>query len=136
MKIIIDTCVWSLALRRPASETPQKPVSELKSLIGDNRIQMIGPIRQELLSGIRDQIQFKKLEKNLRAFPDLPVTTGDYVLAAKFFNLCRANGLQGSNTAFLICAMAVQHKLSIYSTDQDFIHFAKYLPIHLHQVEY
>ncbi|NLX25674.1 MAG: hypothetical protein GXY61_06915 [Lentisphaerae bacterium] len=53
MKIIIDTCVWSLALRRPASETPQKPVSELKSL-----------------------------------------------------------------------------------TDQDFIHFAEYLPIHLHQVEY
>ncbi|MBN2684518.1 MAG: PIN domain-containing protein [Pontiellaceae bacterium] len=133
MKIIVDTCVWSLALRRPASETPQTPVSELESLISDNRIQMIGPIRQELLSGVRDQIQFKKLEKNLRAFPDLTVTTGDYVLAAKFFNLCRANGLQGSNTDFLICAMAVQHKLSIYSTDQDFIHFAKYLPIRLHR---
>jgi predicted nucleic acid-binding protein len=136
MKIIVDTCVWSLALRRTAAATPQNPVIELKSLITDNRIQMIGPIRQELLSGIREESQFRKLEKNLRAFPDLPVTTADYVLAAKFFNLCRANGVQGSNTDFLICAMAVQHTLSIYSTDQDFDHFSKYLPIHLHRPEY
>lgn len=135
MKIIVDTSVWSLALRREKTSTITAYAAELESLILDNRVQMIGAVRQELLSGIKQDSQFKKLETRLRSFPDLPVTTADYVLAAKFFNLCRSNGVQGSNTGFLICALAVQHKMPIYTTDGDFTVFSSYLPIALHQPE-
>jgi predicted nucleic acid-binding protein len=135
MKTIVDTSVWSLAFRRAGSAASSPHVTELENLIRDNRIQMIGAVRQELLSGIRQDTQFKKLEASLRSFPDLPATTADYILAAKFFNLCRAKGVQGSNTDFLICALAVQNKMSIYTTDQDFEHFAQFLPITLHRSE-
>ena len=132
MKVLVDTSVWSLALRR-GSDSTAAPVRELQSLIADNRVQMIGPIRQELLSGIREETQFRELETRLSAFPDLPVTAQDYVTAARFFNLCRANGIQGSNTDFLICAVAVRHRLAIFTTDRDFTLYAKHLPIALHR---
>ena len=132
MKVIVDTSVWSLALRRN-KEDSFAPVQELRHIIQDHRVQMIGPIRQEILSGIRIEIQFKKLQKHLESFPDLPILTEDYVTAAKFFNRCRSKGIQGSNTDFLICAVAVRNSFSIYSTDKDFELFSKHLKIVLHQ---
>ena len=131
MKIIVDTCVWSLALRRN-KETPNGVIAELRSLILDFRVQMIGPIRQEILSGIKYETQFQSLKENLSGFTDLQLDENDYILAAQFFNLCRSKGIQGSNTDFLICAISVNHNLGIFTTDQDFQHFSKHLPINLH----
>ena len=136
MKVIVDTSVWSLALRRDKQNVPASlEVQELQLLILDRRVQMIGPIRQELLSGIRSEAQFKKLRKHLESFPDLPIHTQHYVTAAKFSNLCRSQGIQGSNTDFLICALAVRDKFSIYTTDRDFVQFSKHIPIALHRAE-
>jgi predicted nucleic acid-binding protein len=94
---------------------------------------MIGPIRQEILSGIREEGQFKELEVRLSAFPDIPLIAKDHVTAARFFNICRGKGVQGSNTDFLICAVAVRHRLAIFTTDKDFARYAKHLPIVLHR---
>lgn len=132
MKVIVDTSVWSLALRRE-SQINSVPVEELQNLIRDHRVQLLGPIRQEILSGIRYESQFKKLEKHLEAFPDLGILTEDYVSAARYFNLCRSKRLQGSNTDFLICAVAIRNKFSIFTTDKDFDLFSKHLPIVLHR---
>lgn len=134
MKVIVDTSVWSLALRRDKADSPA-PVQELRHIIRDHRAQMMGPIRQEILSGIRSKSQFKKLRKHLEGFPDLPIFTEDYVTAAQFFNHCRSKGIQGSNTDFLICAVAVRNKLSIYTTDKDFEMYSKYIQIVLHKAE-
>jgi predicted nucleic acid-binding protein len=132
VRVLIDTSVWSLALRR--GDAPQSPeVEELRHLIAAHFAEIIGPIRQEILSGVRDKVQFVRLEEDLAAFPDLPVLTEDYVTAAAFFNLCRSKGIQGSNTDFLICAVAVRHDLAIFTTDGDFRQFARCLPIVLHE---
>ena len=134
MMVIADTCIWSLALRR---DRPSKcrEVHELECLVRDSRVLMLGPIRQEILSGVRNKRQFDNLREHLKAFPDLHIDTEDYVTAASFFNLCRGKGVQGSNTDFLICAVAVKHGLSIYTTDGDFALFAAHLPIVLHHEE-
>jgi predicted nucleic acid-binding protein len=134
MKVVVDTSVWSLALRRD-KQSIFAPAQELRQLIQDHRVQMIGPIRQEILSGIRSEAQFSKLRKHLESFPDLPILTDDYVQAAKLFNLCRSKGIQGSNTDFLICAVAVRNKLSIFTTDKDFELFSKHIKIILHRAE-
>jgi hypothetical protein len=133
MKVIVDTCVWSMALRR-SGQVQSPPVEELRSLINDHRVQMIGPIRQEVLSGIRDASQFRRLSERLASFPDLPILTGDYVTAARYYNLCRGKGVQGSNTDFLICAVAVRSKCAVFTTDADFGMFAEHLPVVLHKV--
>jgi len=132
MKVIVDTSVWSLALRRDKQE-PNATVDEFRRMIQDHRVQLIGPIRQEILSGIRSGSQFKKLQKHLESFPDLPAITEDYVTAAKYFNRCRSKGIQGSNTDFLICAIANRNKFSIFTIDKDFELFSKHIKIVLHK---
>lgn len=132
MRTLVDTSVWSLALRRTGAG-PSPAATELRKLITAHLVEIIGPIRQEVLSGIRNSAQFDRLEESLAAFPDIVLDSEDYVIAAKFFKLCMSKGIQGSNTDFLICAAAVRRDLSIFTNGRDFLHFAKCLPIVLHE---
>jgi len=131
MKVLVDTSIWSLALRRGTPED-HALVKELLGLIEDVRVQIIGPIRQELLSGIKALKQFEDLKSYLSAFPDLPLETSDFETAAAFFNINRENGIQGSNTDFLICAVAYRRDLEIFTSDNDFDNFRKHIPIKLY----
>ena len=129
MKVLVDTCVWSLALRH------KSPTSEItirvKELVKDGRVVMIGPIRQELLSGISDIFQFNKLKDKLSAFEDTPLESAHFVKAAEFSNICRKKGVQGSTIDFLICAVAHIENLAILTIDKDFDNYKKHLPIKL-----
>ncbi|MBI4784193.1 MAG: PIN domain-containing protein [Oscillatoriophycideae cyanobacterium NC_groundwater_1537_Pr4_S-0.65um_50_18] len=129
MSVIVDTSVWSLALRRSTSPTVPLAVTQLRNLITDDQAVFLGAIRQEILSGVRSSEQFIRLRAYLRAFPDLDLITEDYELAAEFFNICRSNGIQGSNTDFLICAVAHRRSYSILTTDNDFQSFHLHIPI-------
>jgi predicted nucleic acid-binding protein len=130
MKIIVDTSIWSLALRRKKKQSFSE-VKILESLIDNQRICMLGPIRQEILSGIRDNKQFVQLKDILSAFDDFSITTKDYEKAAEFFNLCRSKGIQGSNTDYLICAVSSNNRFPIFTSDKDFEIYSKHLLITL-----
>ncbi len=132
MKVLVDTCVWSLALRRNKQPTSNIEVVEFQELIKEVRVQLIGPIRQEILSGVKRKQQFSKLKKILSAFPDLPLASEDFELAAEYFNTLRSKGIQGSNTDFLICAVSARNNMPIFSIDNDFNHYKKHIPIALH----
>jgi predicted nucleic acid-binding protein len=134
VRILVDTCVWSEALRR-AKRVTSPASQELQRLISQHRVEIIGPIRQEILSSLCETAQFDRLETILAAFPDVPLRTEDYITAAKFFNLCRKQGVQGSNTDFLICAVAMRHQFALYTTDKDFQLFSKYIPIIVHRIK-
>ena len=133
MNVLVDTPIWSLALRR--SRGPISPEAmELAELIREGQAAIIGPVRQELLSGVKTTQQFEKLRDHVRAFPDLDLATEDFELAADFFNRCRIKGVQGSNTDFLICAAASRRRQFIFTLDADFTSFAKVLPVRLHSL--
>jgi predicted nucleic acid-binding protein len=133
MRVLVDTPVWSAALRRPdASSSHFK--SEMTKLVSQGLVELIGPIRQELLSGIRDQKQFNLVRDKLRRFVDLPITVEDYEEAASYYNRCRAKGIQGSSTDFLICAIANRHDLKIFTDDRDFNSYSKVLPVRLYTI--
>ena len=133
MKIIVDTCVWSFALRRG---TPKESeiVRELTELIKEVRIQLIGPIRQELLSGIKSEKHFNDLKHYLSAYPDLTLHREDFEKAAEYYNVCRAKGIQGSNTDFLICSLSHIYDYEIFTTDKDLLEYQKLLPIKLYHI--
>ncbi|MEB3189446.1 MAG: PIN domain-containing protein [Snowella sp.] len=131
MNVIVDTVIWSLALRRRQSDLNQDIATQFQDLIHNDRVLIIGAIRQEVLSGIKSPEQFKRLRDTLRAFPDIPLTSDDYEQAAEFFNTCRQHGIQGSNTDFLICAVAHRRNIQIFTTDQDFQYFQTYVPVNL-----
>jgi len=136
VRILVDTSVWSLALRQSETDLSRKEahaVDLLKELIRDGRVVVIGPVRQEILSGIPDEAQFGKLKAKLRAFEDLGLTSDDYELAAEFTNTCRKRGVQGSYIDFLICAVAARNKLPIFALDKDFERYAQPLGISLYR---
>ncbi len=132
--VIVDTSVWSLALRRRRNKPAyDAPIAELARLIGEGEALIAGPIRQELLSGIASEEQFVALRERLEPFPDLPILTRDYERAAMCFNQCRARGIQGSNTDYLICALALRLRVPVFSTDLDFGRYAEILGVRLHR---
>lgn len=133
MNVLVDTSVWSLALRRRQVAEESAVVRELRELISEGSAVLVGPVRQELLSGVRSADHFLRLRDHLRAFPDLQLRTEDYERAAEDFNTCRGRGIQGSNTDFLICTVAENRDLPIFTTDDDFVRFAELLPIRLHR---
>jgi len=127
--VLIDTSVLSLILRRDKSD---EHTEEFITLLTENRAFIIGPIRQELLSGISDERQFHLLKDKLKAIPEVPITSDDYERAASFFNICRKKGVQGSHVDFLICAVAYHNNMAIYTLDKDFFNFKKCIDIQLH----
>lgn len=136
MNALVDTSVWSLALRRKhddLSTAERAAVAGLNVLVGDGRAKIMGLIRQELLSGIRNASQFEKIRNALRPFLDEPIDTLDHEAAAQANNDCRAKGISVTLVDILICAVAARRDWVIFTVDPDFERYAKILPIKLHQ---
>jgi len=135
MKVLVDTSVWSLALRRKhhsLSGKEARVVAELLELIREGRAQMVGLVRQELLSGVKTAEQFEALRQKLQSFPDERMESVDHEDAARSGNQCRARGVAASIVDALLCAAAMRRGWALFSTDPDFSRFATVLPLTLH----
>jgi predicted nucleic acid-binding protein len=130
MKVLIDTSIWSEALRRK-NKGNSSITNSITNLIRNDQIVMIGPIRQEILSGIKDYKPFEILRNILRSFRDHPIKEINYEKAAEYYNICRKVGIQGSNTDFLICAVSIENNFQIFTLDKDFHQFSSVIPINL-----
>jgi predicted nucleic acid-binding protein len=135
MNVLVDTSVWSLAIRRKAESlntTEKFIVAELSELVREGRARFVGLVRQELLSGIKTTEQYEKLRLHLRSFPDEPIDTTDHEEAAKAGNRCRGKGITVSIVDILLCAVAIKREWAIFTTDPDFTNYVKVLPISIH----
>jgi predicted nucleic acid-binding protein len=132
MMVLVDTPVWSLALRRKPGDlsAPEQALTRaLAELVREGRAQIMGVVRQELLSGIREAERFEKLRGYLRAFDDPGLEVRDYEEAAQMHNRCRSRGIAGSAIDFLICAVAERRNWQVFTTDQDFERYAKVVAV-------
>ena len=137
MTVLVDTPVWSLALRRKEADLNARErvlTRALAELIREGRAQIVGAIRQELLSGIREEERFQKLRNYLRAFDEPGIEVLDYEEAARLHNLCRGRGIAGSAIDFLICAVAQRRDWQIFTTDRDFERYGRVLALKLYSV--
>lgn len=135
MRVLVDSCVWSLALRRQKGTAVMKPeetrlVSVLAEGIRDGRVVMVGPVRQEVLSGIKHMEQFEKLREHLAVFPDAAIESLDYVQAARLDNLCRTAGVQCGEVDMLLCAVAERNNWTILTNDAGLIRCAEVVQHH------
>ncbi len=90
---------------------------------------LIGPIRQETLSGVRTADAFARLRDALRAFTDEPLLREDFERAAEVMNACMRQGIQGSPTDFLVCAVALRLDVPVLTADRDFARYAGVVPV-------
>jgi predicted nucleic acid-binding protein len=136
MNTLVDTSVWSFGLRRKPEDLSRRErviVAELSELVKEGNIRIIGPVRLELLSGLKTEGQYEKVRAKLSAFQDEPLQTADYESAAKASNQCRAKGLAVSAVDILICAVALGRNWNIFTTDPDFESYTRILPVRLHK---
>ena len=134
MKVLVDTPIWSCALRSKNNDY-QTEIDALTSLIRDQRALIIGPIRQEILSGYSDLRKFGIIKEKLSYFVNTPILDADYELGAEFSNKCRKKGIQGSHIDFLICAVANRIDSPIFTNDKDFVHYQNIISIKLFNIE-
>jgi predicted nucleic acid-binding protein len=134
VNVLVDTPVWSLALRRrmvDLSPTDRHLTRTLYELIEQQRVSLLGSTRQEVLSGIREESQFRRIRDYLRDFPNVALESEDYEHAAQLNNDCRRAGIAGSAVDMLICAVSLRRGWQILTTDRDFAHYARVLPLRL-----
>ena len=134
-RILVDTSVWSLALRKKEkTDQEMRVINHLSKTINNLDMVIIGPIRQEILSGINDKKKYEELREKISIFEDFELHTYDYELAAELFNECRKHGIQGSHIDYLICAVAINNDMSILTLDNDFQLYKKHMKLKIEKI--
>ena len=134
-RILVDTSVWSLALRKKEkTDQEMRVINQLSKIINNLDMVIIGPIRQEILSGITDKKKYEELREKISIFEDFQLHTYDYELAAELFNECRKHGIQGSHIDYLICAVAINNDMSILTLDNDFQLYKKHMKLKIEKI--
>lgn len=132
MRVLLDTSVWSIFLRRPAllvNPDQDRLRQVVADMIADGLVVLPGVVRQEILSGIKDEATFLKVKTVLRAIDDEPLTTADFEDAAAAFTACRRAGVAPTFVDMTICALAMRLKVPILTLDKDFFHYQRALAI-------
>ena len=131
-QVLIDTNIWSTFFRRNKPED-QKLRANLEMLMQENRISMIGPIRQEILTGIKEYNKFLVLKEYMQAFEDEPISTEMYEFGAKIANDCMRNGIAISTVDATIVSVIATHGFEIYTNDQDFMRYKTVIQFNQYQ---
>ncbi len=126
MNYIVDTSVWSLALRRKSHSSDPKVIKLAAMLTNGSPIALLGVILQEILSGINSKPSFEQVKNYLEPFPILSLEREDYIAAAQLSNLCRSKGVQASTIDFQIAAVCIRNNCALLTCDNDFVHIAEY----------
>lgn len=127
--LLVDTSVWSLAYRRDAP--PNVPVvAALRSaLLGGGEVAITGMILLELLRGFVPSAARERILADLAHVQLLEPTREDYVAAAELATACRRSGVQAGSVDALIAQLAIAHHYTMLTTDADFGHIARVVPL-------
>lgn len=126
MTLLVDTSVWSLALRRDA-EAGEPEVQALKqALAGADVVVTTGLVLQELLQGFAGPRASEQIVERFSALALIQPDRQDHIAAANLRNLCRRAGVQVGTVDVLIAQLCIRHELVLLSTDQDFKHLARH----------
>src|SRR5262249_15231829 len=128
--ILVDTSVWSLALRRDRVAATRE-VEALSVALERGDACLTGAILQEGLQGFADASRTRRLVGYLAPLPLLALHRGDYVYAAEIRNKCRVKGVTVSTIGAQIAAAAIDHKCALLTVDKDFEAVARHFPLRL-----
>lgn len=129
MALFVDTSVWSLAFRRDVpSDTPEIAVLR-DGLTGGERIVVAGIVLLELLQGFLPARTEQGIQTAFDSLEFAEPTRDDYVAAAAVSNTCRRKGVQLATVDALIAALCIGRGLQLLTTDRDFLHAARHVPL-------
>ncbi len=126
MTLLVDTSVWSLALRRDTEATAPE-VRQLKdALLGADMVVTTSLVLQELLQGFAGPKARARIIHRFAALPLLQPDRQDHIDAAALRTACRQAGVQLGTIDALIAQLCIRHELTLLTTDRDFSHMARH----------
>ena len=130
--IVLDTSVLSQAFRRRRVAAEHPSATLLRQLIErDEPIAVPGVVLQELLSGVREDTEGRRLDRVLQPFPLLLASRDDHVAAAAIQTACRRHGLAASSIDCLIAAQTITSQAALFTLDADFRAIARHCALRL-----
>lgn len=133
MTLLVDTSVWSLALRRDGSTTAPEVRQLQDAIAGADTLVTTGLVLQELLQGFNGPRAAAVIIETFAALPIIAPDRQDHIAAAEVRNACRRAGVQIGTLDALLIQLCGRHDLTLLSTDQDFVHAARHVPFRLWQ---
>ena len=126
LSVLVDTSVWSLALRRDRPDiTPE--LAELRRVLrGHEPVFTTGLVLQELLQGFRGPRARDAIIERFAALPSLRPEREDHIAAADLRNDCRRRGLQVGTIDALLAQLCIRFELTLLTTDADFACIAEH----------
>ncbi|NIM39677.1 MAG: PIN domain-containing protein [Hydrogenophaga sp.] len=131
MSMLVDTSVWSLALRRDTEQSEPQVVALREALMGADQVFTTGFVLQELLQGFAGPKARAQLVERLSALAFLQPDRDDHIEAAEVRNACRRRGVQIGTIDALLIQLCRRHDLVLLSTDLDFQGAAKHVEFRL-----
>ena len=125
MRVLVDTSVWSLSLRK-RGPTDHPTVGKLMTLLqADEDVVLTGLILQEILQAFRSHSTFRRVARSLEPFPLLDLERRDYIAAASLHRSCAARGVSVSTADCQIAIASIRHDCLLLSADRDFERIAR-----------
>ncbi len=131
MTLLVDTSVWSLALRRDGSSESREVIALREALDGADSVVTTGLVLQELLQGFSGPKAKDAIIERFGALPMIQPDRQDHIAAAEVRNVCRRNGIQVGTIDALLIQLSGRYELTLLSADKDFTHAARYVPFKL-----
>lgn len=129
MTLFVDTSVWSLALRRDQDAAVPQLAALRAALDGDDIVVTTGLVLQELLQGFAGPKARSDIIERFAALPIVVPDRQDHIDAAALRNTCRRAGVQLGTIDALIAQLCIRHRLTLLTTDKDFVHAAAHCPL-------
>lgn len=126
MSILVDTSVWSLALRRDSSASEPEVQALVEALAGSDVVVTTGLVLQELLQGFAGPKAAAAIVERFSALALVQPDRDDHIAAAELRNKCRRSGVQLGTVDALIAQLCIRNGLTLLTSDQDFSHAAKH----------
>lgn len=131
MTLLVDTSVWSLALRRDGSTSAPEVRVLRDALAGSDAVVTTGLVLQELLQGFSGPRAAAAIIDRFAALPLVAPDRSDHIGAAEVRDVCRQAGVQLGTIDALLIQLCGRHELTLLSTDNDFVHAARHVPFEL-----
>lgn len=128
MTLLVDTSVWSLALRRDEQSNSPEVAALKAALAGAESVVVTGFVLQELLQGFAGPKAQESIVERFVALPLIQPDREDHIAAAQIRNLCRRNGVQIGTIDALLIQLCGRYDLTLLSTDKDFEYASKHVP--------
>ncbi len=131
MTLLVDTSVWSLALRRDSPMEAREVIALREALDGADAVVTTGLVLQELLQGFSGPKAKEAIINRFGALPLIQPDRQDHVAAAEVRNACRRGGVQIGTIDALLIQLCGRYEITLLSSDKDFVSAARHVPFRL-----